>query len=134
MGEAKRRKAVLGDVYGTPEGSNGKAEVELGFRYMTTEEVDSADFRLPPDYSYSFLVCSFCGFEFPVAVRCVRDAVGQFNSYVYGKIDLRQIPGLPFQGTRKNRDHRSLNRFLLETSDVILVRESDQEKAYTRST
>jgi hypothetical protein len=132
MGQAKRRKAALGHAYGTPEGSNRQEEPALSFRYMTEQEIVDEDFRLPPAHPYLFLVGSIKGFEFTMAVRPVIDAWGQFNSYLYGNHAIDKIPGLPFQGKRKTKDCRDLNKFLLDTADACIVNESGQSIIYVK--
>jgi hypothetical protein len=132
MGEARRRKKALGFTYGTPAGSNRQEEPVLSFRYMTEQEIVDADFRLPPEHSFLFLVGSINGFEFPIAAKAVIDAWGKFNSYAYGKHGVDKIPGLPFRGKRKIKDGRDLNKFLLETADVCIVNEADQSVVYVK--
>lgn len=129
MGQAKRRKQQLGEAYGTPEGGNAEQRRDaLCFRRMSEEEVTGVPPHLKGD-GFAHVVCSIGGKSFSVAVKCVIDKWGKFNSYVYGGAGGLSIPGRPFQGTRKNADHRALNRFILDTTDVIFTNMPEHDHA-----
>lgn len=115
MGQAKRRKERLSDAYGTPEGSSA-----LQFRYMREDELKDVPASMKGD-RFANLICTLEGVEFPIAARCVIDALGNFSTYIHGGSGSLSLPGKPFQGNRKNSDHRAINQFILDTTDFIFA-------------
>lgn len=86
MGQAKRRRAELGALYGTSEGSNRPPAVQ--FREMTADEIEALDpqvlAKLREEWGRPLrCVMACCGGEtVPLVAAPVIDEAGQFNSYV----------------------------------------------------
>jgi hypothetical protein len=85
MGQAKRRRAELGALYGTPEGSNRAPVIE--FRDMTADEIEALDpekvTHLERDWGRPLRCVMACraGETVPLLAAPVIDGAGQFNSY-----------------------------------------------------
>lgn len=111
MGQAKRRKQQLGDLYGTPEGSNRPAAIE--FREMTADEIEALDpqwvasIRREWGDRLRFVMACRADETVPVVAAPTIDEAGQFNSYV---AMLEPHGWLTRDWTAR---HRDLNRYLL---------------------
>lgn len=122
MGQAKRRRAVLGDLYGTGEGSNAPSPLQL--REMDPREIEGAgltDLAADLITDSSVLLMAVAGPEqcFVVAKPTI-DAAGQFNSHVVA-FSPKGASFSILQGRRKTADHRAINRYLLDRSDVVIT-------------
>ena len=112
MGQAKRRKQQLGDLYGTPDGSNRPPAVE--FREMTPDEIETLDperlANLRREWGGSLYCVMACcaGETVPVLAKPVIDEAGKFNSYA---VVLKPQGWLMRDW---NVRHRELNRYLLD--------------------
>lgn len=110
MGQAKRRRAKLGAVYGTPEGSNSSPAVE--FREMSPNEIEAVGHQMIADVQRELgcgvrCVMACCAGEtVPLLAAPVIDKAGQFNSYV---IIIKPKGWLTRDWTAR---HRDLNRYL----------------------
>jgi hypothetical protein len=117
MGQAKRRKQQLGDRYGTPEHS---AQPAVTFRWMTPDEIASirSDGVLPDD-RLQYIAAEQGQHHAWLIIRPLMDQYGQVNSEVaihYPK----DAPRGWLQGDWR-RHHRELNRFMVVSSDVVIV-------------
>ena len=115
MGQAKRRKQQLGDLYGTPEGSNRPA---ITFRWMTADEIAALGERLPDD-SLQYVAAEQDQHHAWLIVRPLMDQAGQFNSEV-AILYPKDAPRAWLQGDWMHY-HRELNRFLVAGSDVVIA-------------
>lgn len=122
MGQSKQRKQRLGDLYGTKEGSNDHRRDLLSLRWMEPNQRE--DFRQVVgdilDSRCVFLIGTLRGIDFNIAARPCLDAAGQFNSHVWSFWP-KEHPNGPLQGSRKRSDHRTINKFLLTTADLLIM-------------
>lgn len=115
MGQAKRRKQQLGELYGTPEHS---AKPAVTFRWMTPDEIASIGDRLPDD-RLQYIAAEQDQHHAWLIVRPLMDQSGQVNSEVaihYPK----DAPRAWLLGDWRHH-HRELNRFMVGSSDVVIV-------------
>jgi hypothetical protein len=115
MGQAKRRRAELGALYGTPEGSNRAPVIE--FRDMTADEIEALDpekvTHLERDWGRPLRCVMACraGETVPLLAAPVIDGAGQFNSYA---VAIKPQGWLMKDWTAS---HRELNLYLLSRTD-----------------
>jgi len=111
MGQAKRRRAELGAVYGTPEGSNRPPAVE--FREMSPDEIEAigpqriADLQRELGGGVRCVMACCAGETVPLLAAPVIDEAGQFNSCA---VVIKPKGWLMRDWTAR---HRDLNRYLL---------------------
>jgi hypothetical protein len=119
MGQAKRRRAELGALYGTSEGSNRLPAVQ--FREMTADEIEALDPQMLANLREEWgrplrCVMACCGGEtVPLVAAPVIDEAGQFNSYA---VVIKPQGWLMKDWTAR---HRDLNRYLLSSTDALIV-------------
>jgi len=116
MGQAKRRKQQLGDLYGTPELSEKTAALNL--RWMRDDEIEPI--RRLGSASSRFVAATVDGAFVSLIVDPVIDQSGRFNSHMMmlgEKGTQRQME------SAKARVHKAVNRFMIENSDLAIVAE-----------
>ena len=116
MGQAKRRKQQLGDLYGTPESTEKTAGLNL--RWMQHDEIEPI--RRLGNTSSKFVAATVDGAFVALIVDPVIDQCGRFNSHMMmlgPRGTQRQME------SAKARVHKAVNRFVIENSDVAIVPE-----------
>lgn len=117
MGQAKRRKQKLGDLYGT---SGGGFRPTVSFRWMTPDEISSLrPGGALPDDRLQYIAAEQDPHHAWLIVRPLMDQAGKFNS----EVAIHYPKGAPRAWLQSDwrRYHRELNRFVLASSDVVIV-------------
>jgi hypothetical protein len=121
MGEARRRKAALGNKYGTPDFAKDQP---IQLREMPQEEIERLDLlAYSTDSRFWLLIGSVSGTDYPLIVEPVLDNAGRMNSYVKTFYAQGSTPKI-LTGSRQIADIKAINRYLLDQADVIIINET----------